>query len=159
MYNLPLRLSSPIFSIYLLSKKDMAVVAVCGDALTVNRAYNTSEFDQEECDDGNLLQFDGCSDKCFIERGFTCFPNTSNAALPHASKCTAPAPAAKPNRAPYINIFISFGSPLIVVVALFLCCLTVKRLDPSVWKKMMPYGIHEKVLTFHSGLKNIMAPW
>ena len=38
-------------------------VAICGDGVA---------FANEECDDGNILDRDGCSSSCFIEDYFSC---------------------------------------------------------------------------------------
>ena len=35
----------------------------CGDAV---------KHDTEECDDGNILNRDGCSDSCTVEEGWSC---------------------------------------------------------------------------------------
>jgi cysteine-rich repeat protein len=38
-------------------------IEICGDGFN---------FGQYECDDGNLVNGDGCNSKCFIEEGWAC---------------------------------------------------------------------------------------
>ncbi|CAD8151440.1 unnamed protein product [Paramecium pentaurelia] len=46
--------------------KDNKCQAVCGDNMIV---------DIEQCDDGNIIDGDGCNSQCMIEQGFICNPN------------------------------------------------------------------------------------
>ncbi len=45
-------------------------LALCGNGLLNNRQW--PNFDQEICDDGNLVEGDGCSRLCEVEPGFAC---------------------------------------------------------------------------------------
>jgi cysteine-rich repeat protein len=47
-------------------------VVVCGDSLQDSFAVGGGSFDYEQCDDGNVLASDGCSDVCDLETGFVC---------------------------------------------------------------------------------------
>lgn len=109
----------------------------------LNTPNLNSDKDIEECDDGNLLMFDGCSDKCLLEAGFSCSPNQTH---PTTSNCTGP-PAGmngfKPN---YLNVFINFGTPVIVVISMACCCVSILKFYPHLWKRCMPFGLHEKVV-------------
>lgn len=53
--------------------KDNSCYEKCGDGIL---------FDMQ-CDDGNNLDFDGCSHSCTIERGFKCVGGSENS----SSKC------------------------------------------------------------------------
>ena len=46
---------------------------ICGDGITIGDMY--------ECDDGNLINGDGCSSLCKVEKGFRCSGGSQN--TPH----------------------------------------------------------------------------
>lgn len=48
--------------------------AICGDCWRESRLSLTAP---ERCDDGNVLDGDGCSSSCEVEQGWTCTTNTS----------------------------------------------------------------------------------
>ena len=56
------------------SGKTQACTSACGDG---------NKDPGEDCDDGNLIDSDGCSSKCKVEDGFTC----SDKAVQDSSKC------------------------------------------------------------------------
>lgn len=53
----------------LISEECVSQYAICGDSKL---------FFPEKCDDGNLLNGDGCSNLCIIENGYKCFNAPSN---------------------------------------------------------------------------------
>jgi len=46
---------------------------ICGDGLRIG----PDKGGAEECDDGNLVDGDGCSSQCFVEQGYVCSGGTN----------------------------------------------------------------------------------
>ena len=152
LFNLAKGLSSPAAAVYLVNKRDLTANVVCGDGLTVNVAYGTSETDVEGCDDGNLELFDGCDEHCQVEPGFVCAPSRDEALR---SNCTGEAPADAAST-DMLEVFLNFGLPLISATALMCCCVCIKRFKPNIIQKVfLPFGLHDKVALVGLGLEEI----
>ena len=121
-------------------------------AVQVNRAFETSDVDVEECDDGNIIQFDGCDQHCLIEPAYRCTPNASNPVL---SNCTSPGIGGGGKETDWLEVFLNFGMPAIGCGFLCCCCVGIKRFRPNVLKWMLPFGIHEKLALAGLGLDEI----
>jgi cysteine-rich repeat protein len=69
------------------------VTQICGDDV---------KTDPEECDDGNILDGDGCTKECRLENTSTPTPNPTDSPTPIATATTAPteAPTAGPSATP-----------------------------------------------------------
>ncbi len=118
MYHLGGRLSSPETNIYVVNKKDLVSNVICGDGVTVNRLFNTSDIDVEQCDDGNLELYDGCDEHCLIEPGWVCRPTTG---MPLLANCTATnVRAPDPSPTDMWTVFFNFGCARVCVCA-FVC--------------------------------------
>ena len=82
-------------------------------AVQVNRAFGTSDVDVEECDDGNLIQFDGCDQHCLIEPAYRCTPN-ARGNTEEAPPAT-PAPTMQKNKKGFVTfVMLSASSSEIV---------------------------------------------
>jgi len=107
VYQLSERLSSPETAIYVVNKKDLVSNVMCGDGVTVNRLFNTSDIDVEQCDDGNLELYDGCDEHCNIEPGWLCRPTIGT---PLIANCTATdVRAPDPSGTDMWTVFFNFG--------------------------------------------------
>jgi cysteine-rich repeat protein len=47
-------------------------IELCGNRMRPNHYNQTVAMHYEQCDDGNKMSGDGCSDLCEVEVGFTC---------------------------------------------------------------------------------------
>ena len=122
--------------------------------LPLNTPNINSDKDIEECDDGNLLMFDGCSDKCLLEAGFTCSPNQNH---PATSNCTGPPVGINGFKPNYMNVFLNFGTPVIVVVLMMCCCVSILKFYPNLWTSFLPFGLHDQVSALMSYLLCLTA--
>ncbi len=55
----------------------------------------------EQCDDGNLAEFDGCNENCQVEAGYTCVGVNPDTCTPLATP--TPAPTATPTPTPFVG--------------------------------------------------------